>query len=59
MLQNPSTFVYVGAGSTYQLDTTGAVAAGGVDLTGAVTNVKILATGSNTFDAGSVNIFYE
>lgn len=58
-LHDPTAYTYVGAGTTFQLSTTGAAAAGDVDLTGAVTNLKILATGSNTFDAGSVNILYE
>jgi hypothetical protein len=43
----------------YRNSTNTSMGGGGVALSGAVTGIRLLTTGTNTYDAGSINIMYE
>jgi hypothetical protein len=51
--------IWVAGGSTYQAGTGTYVVAGSKTLSGTLDRIRITTTGSDNFDAGSVNILYE
>lgn len=60
-LMNESGFIYVSSHSMGDSDPSGSVKTGGgaVTLSGLVDRLRITTNGTNTFDAGSINIMYE
>lgn len=59
-LLNPSTNLWVASGATGNSATASiGVVGGSVSLSGTLDRVRITSTGTDTFDAGSINIIYE
>lgn len=58
-LMDSTNRIYVGAGEVYLSTLAIASSAGKATLNATLTQLKLVLSGANTFDAGSVNIFYE
>lgn len=58
-LFDPANYKYVSNHTLYVTDGNNAYGGGGVTLSGLMTQLKLFPSGTNTFDAGSVNILYE
>jgi hypothetical protein len=59
VLFNPATNTWVGTYSSYNNTTNCSFSFGSIALSGALTAVRLTRSGTNTFDAGTINILYE
>jgi len=59
VLTNVSSNIWVASGTYRRASTVMAFTAGTVSLSGTLDRVRVTVTGTNTFDAGTINILYE